>query len=387
MIDAIASGGIAALALISAAVLLALLLRRPGFRHRTLGYLICATLLSCGVAHGMSAAGFWQPLPDNAVLAARLATLLAGLATAIVLLPRVPTVLASPSAADLAAANAQLQAEIGRRGAVEVELRTAQSQLEAGVSERTADLVAANERLEREIRERRSVQDSLYQAIQEREALLREVHHRVKNNLQMMSSLLNLQIRNEKSEMLRQKLREMQARLGALSLVHKKLYGGEDLTAIDLANLLAELCKQLGSAYRAGQRGITLSVTADPLLTDMDHAIPLALLVTEAVTNALKHAFPDGRSGTVSVGLQQQGREQGATALLRIADDGVGLPHPEIAAPRRDGAGGTLGLTVMRGMARQLDGELELRFDRGVEILVTMRLDDLVAAPGLRRTA
>jgi two-component sensor histidine kinase len=387
VIDAVVSAGIAVVALASATVLLALLLRRPGFRHRTVGYLICATLLSCGIAHGMSAAGFWQPLPE-AVLAARIATFLAGLATAIVLLPRVPTVLASPSAADLAAANARLQAEIGRRSAVEVELRAAQSQLEAGVSERTADLVAANERLEREIRERRSVQDSLHQAIQEREALLREVHHRVKNNLQMMSSLLNLQIRNETSDMLRQKLREMQARLGALSLVHKKLYGGEDLMAIDLANLLAELCKQLGSAYRVGQRGIVLEVTADPLLTDMDHAIPLALLVTEAVTNALKHAFPDGRSGPVSVGLQQrQGREQGATALLRIADDGVGMPQPEVAEPRPGSVTGTLGLTVMRGMARQLDGDLELRFDRGVEILVTMRLDTLVAAPGLRRTA
>lgn len=386
MVDAVVSGGIAAVALFSAAILLALLLHRPGFRHRGTGYLICVTLLCCGVAHGMSAAGIWRPLPDT-VLAARIATLLAGLATAIVLLPRVPAALDAPSAEVLAAANARLQAEIGRRGQVEAELRTAQSQLEAGVSERTADLVAANERLEREIRERRSMQESLHQAIEEREALLREVHHRVKNNLQMMTSLLNLQIRNEKSDVLRQKLREMQARLGALSLVHKKLYGGEDLTAIDLANLLAELCRQLGASYRVGQRGIVLDVVADPLLTDMDHAIPLALLVTEAVTNALKHAFPEGRAGTVSVGLRGQGSGQGATALLRVADDGVGMARPEIAGSPRGVTGNTLGMTVMRGMARQLDGELELRFDRGVEILVTMRLDALVDAPGLRRTA
>lgn len=372
--------GIGAIAVASAGILFVFLLRQPGYRHRGAGFLVCATLLSCGGVHAANAAIYWLRFDTALVVAGVVATLVA-LATAIVLVPRVPTALASPSASDLAEANAQLQAEIERRGAIEEELRLVQTELEAGVSERTADLVAANERLEREIRERRNVQDSLYQAIQEREALLREVHHRVKNNLQMMTSLLNLQIRSETSETLRQKLREMQGRLSALSIVHKKLYGGDDIAAVDLANLLGELCRQLGSAYRIEQRGIVLEVDAAPLLTDLDHAIPFALLVTEAVTNALKHAFPDGRAGKVLVSLAQTGPE----VVLRIADDGVGLASPALAEPNR--GSGALGLTLMRGMARQLDGTFELRFDHGVEILVTTRPENLIIAPGLRRTA
>lgn len=242
--------------------------------------------------------------------------------------------------------------------------------------EQTAELIAANERLEREIRDRKQVQDNLYRAIEEREALLREVHHRVKNNLQLVTSLLNMQIRGEESEHLRQRLREAQTRINVLSVVHNKMYAGEDLASINLATLLPDLCEQIARMQNVDPTRIRLETNAEPIRTDMDHAIPMALLTTEAVTNALKHAFPNGRPGVVRVSLV----ENGTFVLLRIADNGVGF------TPDVDDKPGALGSTLIRGMARQLDGTLDVRSEEGVEIVVTMPRDGLVAKPGLRKT-
>jgi two-component sensor histidine kinase len=243
--------------------------------------------------------------------------------------------------------------------------------------ERTAELIAANERLEREIRDRKQVQDNLYRAIEEREALLREVHHRVKNNLQLVTSLLNMQIRGEESEYLRQRLREAQTRINVLSVVHNKMYAGEDLASVNLATLLPDLCEQIARMQNVDPTRIRLETDAEPIRTDMDHAIPMALLTTEAVTNALKHAFPNGRPGVVRVSLV----ENGTFVLLRIADNGVGF------TPDVDDKPGALGSTLIRGMARQLDGTLDVRSEEGVEVVVTMPRDGLVVKPGLRKTA
>lgn len=243
--------------------------------------------------------------------------------------------------------------------------------------ERTAELIAANERLEREIRDRKQVQDNLYRAIEEREALLREVHHRVKNNLQLVTSLLNMQIRGEESEHLRQRLREAQTRINVLSVVHNKMYAGEDLASVNLATLLPDLCEQIARMQNVDLTRISLETDAEPIRTDMDHAIPMALLTTEAVTNALKHAFPNGRPGVIRVSLV----ENGTFVLLRIADNGIGI------TPDIDDKPGALGSTLIRGMARQLDGTLDVRSEKGVEIVVTMPRDGLVVKPGLRKTA
>ena len=246
-------------------------------------------------------------------------------------------------------------------------------------NDNSAELIAANERLEREIRERRQVQDNLHRAIEEREALLREVHHRVKNNLQLVTSLLNLQMRGETSDSLRQKLREAQTRINVLSVIHNKLYAGADLAAVDLAGLLPDLCVQLTRAYSVKPETVRLEVEAASFRTNMDHAIPIALLTTEAVTNALKYAFPDGRSGTIHVQL----READSSVVLRIADDGVGFD----SQPDGEVRTGALGMTLIRGMARQLDGALEMRTQEGVEITVTMARDSLIVKPALSGTA
>lgn len=259
----------------------------------------------------------------------------------------------------------------------EIASKVARSVFDNPVDDRTTELIAANERLEREIRDRKQVQDNLYRAIEEREALLREVHHRVKNNLQLVTSLLNMQIRGEESERLRQRLREAQTRINVLSVVHNKMYAGEDLASVDLATLLPDLCEQIARMQALDSNRIRLETDAEPIRTDMDHAIPMALLTTEAVTNALKHAFPDDRPGIVRVSLV----EDGAAVLLRIADNGIGF------APDADGKAGALGLTLIRGMARQLDGTLEVRTEDGVEIVVSMPRNSLIAKPGLRETA
>lgn len=223
-----------------------------------------------------------------------------------------------------------------------------------------------NERLHRlteQLREDRRLQEELRQSLREREVLLREIHHRVRNNLQVVMSMLNLQAVNAASPVLRRELRSAQTRIQAMGLVHHHLYAAQDLASIDLGRLLADLCGQLWEIHDAAGRGLAVRVEAPPLILQMEQAVPLALIATEAVTNALKHAFPAGAAaGEVRV----QVEESPAAMVLRVSDDGTGP-----ARRGRPGRGG-LGLTLMRALAGQLQGELTLRSGPGYTVEVTM---------------
>jgi two-component sensor histidine kinase len=187
-------------------------------------------------------------------------------------------------------------------------------------------------------------------SLDQKEALLREVHHRVKNNLQVVTSLLNLRAQAAGSAAARGAMLEAQARVKALALVHRGLYEGQALGAaeVELQPLLAELCNLLEDTVpgRAGEVEVRLDL--QPARIAVDRAVPVALFVTEALSNAFKHAFPDGRRGTVAVRLA---RGEGGAARLTIRDDGVGI-GPE-SAPG-------LGSTLMRMLAGQSGGRLRL---------------------------
>lgn len=230
-------------------------------------------------------------------------------------------------------------------------------------SELFLDLNTRLSRLTDELHRRRALHSKLQRALDDREVLLKEVHHRVRNNLQVITSFLSLQARETDSEMARLALREAQARIRTLGLIHGQLYTQQDLAAVDFNQFVPALCAQLMTVYGTPAEQVSFEIGMPTWLLDLDRAVPLSLLITEAVTNALKHAFPHDRRGTVWIETRQH--DSGRT--LRIADDGIGLPAGQGVRLR-----GSLGMRLMRALADQVGGELELGSEQGVEVLITL---------------
>jgi two-component sensor histidine kinase len=196
-------------------------------------------------------------------------------------------------------------------------------------------------------------------SLREKEVLLREIHHRVKNNLQVISSLLNLQAHALTDPAAREIFNESQNRVQSIALVHEKLHQSADLSHVNFEEYTAALLDNLFDTYNAADRGISRSIDVGVQLA-IDAAIPCGLIVNELVTNALKHGFPDGCRGTVSVGLHE---EMGGLKLV-VADDGVGLPlHID---PRKTTS---LGLDLVFTFAEQLDAQVEVLRERGTTFL------------------
>ncbi|MCK8786495.1 sensor histidine kinase [Roseomonas sp. NAR14] len=211
----------------------------------------------------------------------------------------------------------------------------------------------------------------LRHTLEQRDLLLAEIHHRVKNNLQVVSSLLNLQSQRIREPGARKEFEAARDRVRALATLHRHLYAHHDHETIDLRAFLEELTDQLFQAMgeRPDER-VSLRIAAPALRISSDQAVPLALVITEAVSNALKFAFPNGRRGTLSVTLTTADDK----ARLCIRDDGIGVPPAEMTQKR--GLGGQL----VRGLARQLGGTLSVESDAGT----TVRLDFPLRAPVMR---
>ena len=205
--------------------------------------------------------------------------------------------------------------------------------------------------------------NALSASLREREVLLSEIHHRVKNNLQLLSSMLALQARSVGPEA-RHALAEGQRRIDSIALVHEQLYGSRNLSAVNLARyaeaLIPELCRASGAADRVEVRLELAEVELVP-----ERAIPCALVVSELVTNALKHAFPDQRRGVLTVRLE---RLPGGLLRLTVSDDGVGLSQDFGDEPPD-----SLGLDLVAIFAKQLDAELEVRREAGACFVLTFR--------------
>ena len=207
--------------------------------------------------------------------------------------------------------------------------------------------------LDIDISERKRADAALRESLHEKESLLKELHHRVKNNLQIISSLLRLQAGQLDNPGARAALQDMQNRVRSMALIHEHLYRSENLAAVDLAAYLQNLCQQLFRAQVATPGALHLQLALDPVHLEIDQAIPCGLLVNELVSNALKHAFPDGRRGEVRVELRALA--DGAGWRLRVADDGVGLPADFDLQQLT-----TLGLKLVVDLTRQLGGRLEI---------------------------
>ncbi len=196
--------------------------------------------------------------------------------------------------------------------------------------------------------------DRLAMSLAEKEVLLKEIHHRVKNNLQVISSLLRLQAANIKDDISARALLQSQHRVESMALVHEQLYESEDFREVDMARHAAKLVANLCESYGVDPGRIATHVTVDCVPLTVDQAIPVSLILTELVSNALSHGFPEGRSGAVRVEFHRAA----GRIRLDVADDGVGVP--EGMEPRR---GRSLGLSIVNILAKQLKGEFS--WERG----------------------
>ena len=216
----------------------------------------------------------------------------------------------------------------------------------------------------------------LQNLVEQRELLVREMHHRVKNNLQIVSSLLSLQSQRIRSPAARAEFAAARDRVRALSLLHRHLYGQGDLETMDFRAFARDLVEHLHGLLDDDEKArVAVLVDMAPVRLVPDKAVPLGLVITEAVSNAFKYAFADGRGGTVII----QFEIDGDTGVLTVADDGVGV-DAAAAEPADPNDGGGLGRVLMAGFAQQIGGTLTIENAGGTK--VTLRFPLAAETPG-----
>jgi len=218
-----------------------------------------------------------------------------------------------------------------------------------------------NEELEQQVGQRT---EQINASLQEKVLLLREIHHRVNNNLQILMSLLNLQSRSVPDENVRVALNETRNRIRAMALVHEKLYQTTDLSKIDLSDYTRFLVSQLFTFYGVNSRKVTVNIDIGKIMLDIDTAIPLGLILNELVSNSLKHAFPKEREGDISISV---GKQNHALSIL-FKDNGVGIPEvPDWRNAK------PLGLRLVISLVEQLSGTIELDRSAGTKFTIVVQ--------------
>lgn len=210
-----------------------------------------------------------------------------------------------------------------------------------------------------DLTERKEMEDQLRRSLKERESLLREVHHRVKNNLQVISSLLNLQSASIKDPQIAQLFRECQVRITSIALLHETLHRSSDLSLIRMTDYIRTLTGHLFRSYGIDPNHIILSLDVDDVEFDIDTGLTCGLIIDELVSNCLKHAFLEEESGHIHIELRKQ--ENGSYSL-RVNDDGVGIPKDGVLNNPD-----SLGLELVTLLAEKLDGTTELSSGQGTE--------------------
>jgi two-component sensor histidine kinase len=206
-------------------------------------------------------------------------------------------------------------------------------------------------------------------SLREKEMLIREIHHRVKNNLTVISSLLELQSGQINDDAAMGIFDEARNRVNSMSMIHDRLYRLDDLSGMDFSEYLCSLTEQLFRNYRINDSKVRLDLNVQDLILDIDTVIPCGLIVNELVSNALKHAFPEGSEGVLNVELKKGDNDE---ATLIIRDNGVGIPGG-LDIHNVD----TLGMQIVTSLAAQIDGRLELQRENGTGFMITFRDKDL----------
>ncbi|PKL66666.1 MAG: histidine kinase [Methanobacteriales archaeon HGW-Methanobacteriales-1] len=214
-----------------------------------------------------------------------------------------------------------------------------------------------------DITERKKAVNKLESSLNEKEALLREVHHRVKNNLQIISSLLNLQS-NYVEDDFKDILLVTQSRIRSMAMIHSKMYNSNDLTHIHIKNYIDGFLSDLFYLYGVDKTIITLNTDIEDLEMGIDTAIPLGLIINELIINILKHAFPNNQRGNILISLKTMDDK----FILKICDNGVGLPEKIISDYSEN-----LGLQLVNNLVEQIEGSMEISTMNGTEFKIKFK--------------
>ncbi|MEW5957310.1 MAG: histidine kinase dimerization/phosphoacceptor domain -containing protein, partial [Chloroflexota bacterium] len=210
-----------------------------------------------------------------------------------------------------------------------------------------------------DITERQQAEAQIKASLREKEILLQEIHHRVKNNMQVISSLLSLQANYVDNPYTREIFQQSQNRVRSMALVHEKLYRSQDLNRINFGEYIQDLTAYLFQVHGGHTQDIKLNIETQQVLLNIDKAVPCGLILNELISNALKHAFTNGQSGKIQIELDASANQQ---VTLTIADNGVGFPL-DFDIQHSD----SLGLKLVYTLARQLDATIERRNSAGTE--------------------
>jgi len=272
-----------------------------------------------------------------------------------------PKILALPSPAQLKAANLALEKEITERKQAEQHIRTLNAELEQRVNERTAALRHSNEELASEIADRKWAEEQIKASLQEKEVLLKEIHHRVKNNLQIISSLLNLQAGYIEDEKTLEILKAGESRVASMAMIHEQLYLSGDLAKVNFTEYIENLVANLFNSYNVNSEAIALKINVDNVNLKLDAAIHCGLIINELISNSLKYAFPAGKEGEICIDLYRNNNH----FILTVSDNGIGFPKD---LDFHNTA--SLGLQIVTALTNQLEGMIELNRDRGTEFKI-----------------
>jgi PAS domain S-box-containing protein len=254
--------------------------------------------------------------------------------------------------------------DITERKAAEQQLQQYNVDLEKGIAERTASLHVTTELLQDEVLQHEIAEKKIQESLNEKNILLKEVHHRVKNNLQIIASLLNLQSRYITDEKTIQAIKDSQSRVKAMALVHEKLYRSSNISNIDLGDYIKFLGTNLFDFQGARGKGILFKTDILDISLTIDTAIPVGLMINELISNSLKYAFPDGRTGEISIAIYRQ--DQTLTILFK--DNGIGIPADFDWHNAK-----SLGLRLVISLVEQLQGTIELDRTEGTMFTIVVK--------------
>ena len=239
------------------------------------------------------------------------------------------------------------------------------SRLRMQSEKHVTELQRINEQLTVEIAERKRVEEELKISLAEKETLLKEIHHRVKNNLQIIASLLNLQSQYIKDEKTLAVIRESQNRIKAMALIHEKIYQSKSLDRIDYGDYLEKITRSLFESYGISPKKIVMKINAKNIFLHIDKAIPCSLIINELLSNSFKHAFPNDHTGEVRIDVKLDGD----TVRLLYSDNGIGLPE-SITLDRTE----SLGMRLISGLIQQLKGTVEIQRKEGTTFLIAFNV-------------
>ncbi|MBI5680560.1 MAG: PAS domain-containing protein [Methanobacterium sp.] len=211
----------------------------------------------------------------------------------------------------------------------------------------------------RDITERKLMEEKLKKTLNEKEMLIKEVHHRVKNNLMMISSLLNIQSSYIKDKDVKELFKESQNRAKSMALIHQKLYQTGNVKEIEFSEFLRSLSTEILHSFNT-KKQINLILDLHEATIDVDRAIPLGLIATEIIINSFKHAFPDG-TGEIKVEFSKNGD----LFQLTISDNGIGFPEDFDFRTQGD-----MGMTLINGLTSQIDGSIDMKRENGTKFII-----------------